>query len=56
MEASALISASKEFKIPIFCLAVVSDFLDDKKWEMNFSHREFQNSLFSLLQKLLFYK
>ncbi len=56
MEASALMSVGKQHKIPVFCMAVVSDFLSEKGWDMGFSHKAFQNSLFALLEKLLFYK
>ena len=56
MEASALISEGKQQKVPLFCLAVVSDFLDGNNWKIGFSRKEFKNSLFSLLEKLLFYK
>ena len=56
MEASSLISEGKQQKVPLFCLAVVSDFLDKNNWEMGFSKKKFKNSLFDLLEKLLFYK
>ena len=56
MEASTLMSASKKDKIPLFCLALVSDFLSDKVWEMGFSHKTFKNNFFSLLEKLLYYQ
>ena len=56
MEAFALISEGKQKKVPLFCLAVVSDSLDENNWKIGFSKKEFKNSLFSLLDKLLFYK
>lgn len=55
MEAFALMFAGKQSQMPVFCLAVVSDFLDESNWKIGFSHKKFKNSLFALLEKLLFY-
>ena len=54
MEAAPLMFASKEEKIPLFCLAIVSDFISDNHWEMGFSHKKVQKALFHLLEKLLY--
>ena len=53
MESAFLLSSSKTDQIPTFCLAVVSDFLDERAWDLGFSHKKFQNSFLDLLEKLL---
>ena len=55
MEASALMIVAEYYSKPLFCFAVISDLIKDKKWDMGFSHSVVQDKLLSLSEKLLFY-
>ena len=54
METSALMAVTEYYKLYIACLGVVSDHLSPQGWKPNFSHPDVKNSLYDLLNQILF--
>ena len=55
MEASALMTVADYYSLPLFCLAVLSDFMEEGIWHRSFSNPLVKKHLLSLLESLLFY-
>ena len=55
MEASALMTVADYHSLPLFCLAVISDFMNQGTWHRGFSNPLVKKRLLSLLESLLFY-
>ena len=53
MEASALMTVAHYYSLPLFCLAVLSDFMEKETWYRNFSHSSVKKNLAFLLESLL---
>ena len=53
MEASALMTVADYYSLPLFCLAVLSDFIEKGTWYRNFSHSLVKKNLAFLLESLL---
>lgn len=54
MEASALMAAAGCHSLPLFCLAVISDFMKQGAWHRGFSNPSVKKRMLSLLEALLF--
>ena len=55
MEASALMAVGEFYSKPVFCLAVISDEIDQKlQWNKHFSSSLVEDTMVSVLEKLLF--
>ncbi|MCY4512619.1 MAG: hypothetical protein OXB86_02905 [Bdellovibrionales bacterium] len=53
MEASALMTVADYYSLPLFCLAVLSDFIEKGTWQRSFSDPLVKKNLESLLESLL---
>ena len=54
MEAGALMTAADYHSLPLFCVAVISDFMEKGIWHRGFSNPLVKKRLLSLLESLLF--
>ena len=55
MEASALMTVADYHSLPLFCLAVISDFMEKGIWHRGFSNPLVKKRFLSLLESLLSY-
>lgn len=53
MEASALMTVADYYSLPLFCLAVLSDFMEKGSWHRGFSNPLVKKHLLSLLESLI---